>query len=206
MLRCDVSTNVDWARLDSLPDRTIFQTRPWLEFVSEAQAADPIVIALYEDDALIAYCTGAITHKFGLKLFGSPFPGWTTSYLGFNLLRPYSRIALARAVFDFAFRELGCVHGELMDRNLPIEDAQAAGFTYRTFTNFYGAKGIDWDAVRKRTRSTTGYPEYEVSKLANVLSHRRSSRGASRASRRTPCTPAPSRPMCGVACLRPSRG
>jgi NAD(P)-dependent dehydrogenase (short-subunit alcohol dehydrogenase family) len=33
----------------------------------------------------------------------------------------------------------------------------------------YGAKGIDWDAVRKPTRSTTGYPEYEVSKLANVL-------------------------------------
>lgn len=33
----------------------------------------------------------------------------------------------------------------------------------------YGAKGIDWDAVHKKTRSTTGYPEYEVSKLANVL-------------------------------------
>lgn len=33
----------------------------------------------------------------------------------------------------------------------------------------YGAKGIDWQAVREPTRSTTGYPEYEVSKLANVL-------------------------------------
>ncbi len=33
----------------------------------------------------------------------------------------------------------------------------------------YGAKGIDWTAVRKRTKSVTGYPEYEVSKLANVL-------------------------------------
>jgi NAD(P)-dependent dehydrogenase (short-subunit alcohol dehydrogenase family) len=33
----------------------------------------------------------------------------------------------------------------------------------------YAAKGIDFDAVRKRTRSTTGLHEYEVSKLANVL-------------------------------------
>jgi NAD(P)-dependent dehydrogenase (short-subunit alcohol dehydrogenase family) len=33
----------------------------------------------------------------------------------------------------------------------------------------YRAKGIDWDAVRKPTRSITGMPEYEVSKLANVL-------------------------------------
>jgi NAD(P)-dependent dehydrogenase (short-subunit alcohol dehydrogenase family) len=33
----------------------------------------------------------------------------------------------------------------------------------------FGAKGIDWGAVRKRTTSVTGFPEYEVSKLANVL-------------------------------------
>lgn len=33
----------------------------------------------------------------------------------------------------------------------------------------YQARGIDWDAVRRPTRSVTGLPEYEVSKLANVL-------------------------------------
>jgi len=33
----------------------------------------------------------------------------------------------------------------------------------------YSAKGIDWDAVRKRTRTTTALHEYGVSKLANVL-------------------------------------
>jgi len=33
----------------------------------------------------------------------------------------------------------------------------------------YQAKGIDFDAVRQPTKSTTGLPEYFVSKLANVL-------------------------------------
>lgn len=33
----------------------------------------------------------------------------------------------------------------------------------------YDARRIDWDALRKPTRSITGLPEYEVSKLANVL-------------------------------------
>jgi NAD(P)-dependent dehydrogenase (short-subunit alcohol dehydrogenase family) len=33
----------------------------------------------------------------------------------------------------------------------------------------YGAKGIDFEAVRRPTRSITGLPEYSVSKLANVL-------------------------------------
>ena len=36
-------------------------------------------------------------------------------------------------------------------------------------TGHYRAKGIDWDAVRKPTRSTTGLDEYQVSKLCNVL-------------------------------------
>jgi retinol dehydrogenase 12 len=33
----------------------------------------------------------------------------------------------------------------------------------------YDAKGIDFEAVRRPTRSRTGFPEYGVSKLANVL-------------------------------------
>lgn len=33
----------------------------------------------------------------------------------------------------------------------------------------FGAPGIDFDAVRRPTRTRTGFPEYGVSKLANVL-------------------------------------
>jgi len=33
----------------------------------------------------------------------------------------------------------------------------------------YAAKAIDWDALRKPTRSLTGLREYEISKLSNVL-------------------------------------
>ncbi len=33
----------------------------------------------------------------------------------------------------------------------------------------YGAKGIDFDAVQRPTKTVSGFPEYEVSKLANVL-------------------------------------
>ncbi len=37
----------------------------------------------------------------------------------------------------------------------------------------YRAKGIDWDALTQPTATVTGYPEYGVSKLANVLHARR---------------------------------
>ena len=36
-------------------------------------------------------------------------------------------------------------------------------------TGHYRAPGIDWEAVRRPTRTTTAFPEYCVSKLANVL-------------------------------------
>jgi NAD(P)-dependent dehydrogenase (short-subunit alcohol dehydrogenase family) len=40
----------------------------------------------------------------------------------------------------------------------------------------YRADGIDWDALRKPTATTTGLPEYQVSKLCNVLHARELSR------------------------------
>ena len=41
----------------------------------------------------------------------------------------------------------------------------------------YRAKGIDWDALRRPTRSISGFPEYAVSKLCNVLFTKELARG-----------------------------
>lgn len=58
----------------------------------------------------------------------------------------------------------------LLDR---IKAAAAPGSPARIVNvsshSHYSAKTIDWDAVRKPSRSVTGLHEYEVSKLANVL-------------------------------------
>lgn len=50
-----------------------------------------------------------------------------------------------------------------------IEGSAPARIVNVASDSHYGAKQIDWEAVRGPTRSRTGYPEYEVSKLANVL-------------------------------------
>src|SRR6266852_8869466 len=97
---------VDWAQLDSCPDRTIFQTLPWLTFVSRTQRAEPVVAALRDGTETLGYFTGLIVHKYGCKILGSPFPGWTTDYMGFNLLPGISRRQALAAFADFAFRDL----------------------------------------------------------------------------------------------------
>jgi NAD(P)-dependent dehydrogenase (short-subunit alcohol dehydrogenase family) len=50
-----------------------------------------------------------------------------------------------------------------------IERAGDARIVNVASAGHYRAPGIDFDAVRRRTATTTGFPEYCVSKLANVL-------------------------------------
>jgi len=37
---------VDWDRLDGYADRSLFQSRAWLEFLAEMQGAEPVVAVL----------------------------------------------------------------------------------------------------------------------------------------------------------------
>jgi len=50
-----------------------------------------------------------------------------------------------------------------------LERAPAARIVNVASAGHYRAPGIDWEAVRRPTRTTTAFPEYCVSKLANVL-------------------------------------
>lgn len=54
----------------------------------------------------------------------------------------------------------------LLDR---LRASAPARIVHVASSNHRGARGIDWDAVRRPTASVSGVPEYNVSKLANVL-------------------------------------
>ena len=72
--------------------------------------------------------------------------------------------------FELAFGTNHVGHFLLTTR---LIDALGDGAPRRVVTvaskSHYQAKGIDFEAVRRPTRSMTGMPEYAVSKLANVL-------------------------------------
>ena len=54
----------------------------------------------------------------------------------------------------------------LLDR---LRASAPARIVHVASSNHRGARGIDWEAVRRPTASVSGVPEYNVSKLANVL-------------------------------------
>jgi NAD(P)-dependent dehydrogenase (short-subunit alcohol dehydrogenase family) len=77
---------------------------------------------------------------------------------------------LTKDGFELAFGTNHLGHFLLTTRLLPlIEATPHARIVNVASASHYQAKRIDWDALRKPTRSVTGMAEYAVSKLANVL-------------------------------------
>jgi hypothetical protein len=120
---------VDWSVLDKFADRTVFQSREWIRFISDAQGATPLVAELIEGREVIGYFTGLTFTRLGVKILGSSFPGWTTPYIGFNLVPGASRVAALAAVEEMAWSELKCLHMEVSDPYFVVEDGTALGFT-----------------------------------------------------------------------------
>jgi hypothetical protein len=138
MMQCralDFET-ADWSALDQFADRTVFQTREWLKFIAESQKATPVLVELKDDGQLAGYFSGLTISKFGVKILGSSFPGWTTPYVGFNLLTGASRSAALAAIETFAWDRLKCIHMEVSDPCFVVEDGEKLGFTVGSYPSY----------------------------------------------------------------------
>jgi CelD/BcsL family acetyltransferase involved in cellulose biosynthesis len=111
-------TSDTWARLDALPGRTLFETREWVRFVSSSHGAEPVVATVRRDGDVVGYFTGLLVSRLGLRILGSPLPGWNTPSMGFTVTGDVALPDAADALRRFAFSRLRCAHLELSDRGL----------------------------------------------------------------------------------------
>ena len=121
-------SSVDWDELDTYADRNVFQTREWLSFVEKTQRAEPVIAEVTQAGETLGFFTGLVVRRYGIRILGSPLPGWTTGYLGFNLRPGVSRRAAVAALPHFAFRTLRCLHIDLRDRSLSFDDMDGLGW------------------------------------------------------------------------------
>lgn len=127
---------VNWERLDRFADRTVFQTREWLNFVAETQRAAPVVAELRQDGDIAGYFSGLTFSRMGVKVLGSSFPGWTTPYIGFNLAPGASRAEALAAIEKLAWDTLKCLHMEVSDPHFAPEDGHGLGFGCEYYTSY----------------------------------------------------------------------
>ena len=116
--------------MDLFPDRVIFQTREWIEFIAAGTGGVPVIAAVKDGSDVVGYFSGLAVRRFGVPILGSPLRGWSTRYLGFNLRPEVPRPEAVSALMRFAFDELRCVHVELRDRYLTAGDDQGLGLDH----------------------------------------------------------------------------
>jgi len=134
--RLDVRSH-GWPPLPDVKDEgTVFQTPAWLAFLSRTQHGVPVVGVLRDGRDVLGYFVGLVVRKLGLRILGSPFPGWSTDYMGFILREGVDRREAVRALVDFAFGNLGCIHVEMMDRSLSVENLEGLDGQYRLCHGF----------------------------------------------------------------------
>jgi hypothetical protein len=127
---------VNWKHLDGFEDRTVFQTREWVCFVAQSQRAQPVLAELHDGGEVVGYFTGLKFSRFGVRVLGSSFPGWTTPYMGFNLVRGASRAAALQALELAVWDALKCVHMEVSDPNFTVEDGRDLGFQCESYPSY----------------------------------------------------------------------
>ena len=128
--RLDIQ-KVDWENAYEADEINIFQTCAWLTFIAEAEKAEPVVASVISDGYLVGYFIGLIVCKYGLKILGSPFRGWGTYFMGFNLKQGVSRVEVLQAFPKFAFKDLGCNYLEIIDPNLAYDEKKGLTYPYK---------------------------------------------------------------------------
>jgi hypothetical protein len=120
--------DVPWSELDAFGDRVFSQRRGWVAFLCDTQGGEAVVARIHDGTGTLGWFTGVKFRRLGVPILGSPFPGWTTPYGGFNLREGVPRAEALRAVVQLAFGKLGCLHFEVADPYLRREDAEPLGF------------------------------------------------------------------------------
>ena len=122
--------------LKASEEGVIFQSSAWLSFLQETQKGTPVLAGLQDGSRPLGYFLGMVVKKFGLKILGSPFPGWMTDYMGFNLLPGVARRVALEALQDLAFHQLKCIHLECMDQLVTSEDCGGLGYQIRLYPSY----------------------------------------------------------------------
>jgi lipid II:glycine glycyltransferase (peptidoglycan interpeptide bridge formation enzyme) len=96
--------------------KVLFSTVEWLNFIELNQKAKPFIIKITENSKFIGYFTGFLFTKFGIKIVASPFNGWTTAYMGFDVIEKYNTVNLIEPISKFIFKTFKCLYIQITDR------------------------------------------------------------------------------------------
>jgi len=112
----------------SFPGKKLFTTMEWIDFVVEDSKVKPCIIRINRDHYLCGYFTGMSFRKFGVKIIASPFKGWSTPYMGFDLVHPEEKLSILPELIEYLYKSEKCLYIEVIDRDFNIEDSMKRNY------------------------------------------------------------------------------
>lgn len=122
--------------IDNLFDRSIFQSLPWLIYLEQNKSATIILAEIKEDNNTVGYLTGLIVNLFGFRIFGSPFRGWLTNSMGFNIISGCQRQEILKVLPEFVFNKLNCHYLEIIDPEITKKDFELLPYIVEEINQF----------------------------------------------------------------------
>ena len=128
--------DMPWENLREFKGANIFHTRPWIEFLADYERAEPVIATVQSGNQTQGYFTGLIFNKIGLRILGSPYNGWDTFFMGFNLKPGVSYHEVLQAFPRFVFNDLKCHFLMIIDSNLEGDELKGLSYNVRKTINY----------------------------------------------------------------------
>lgn len=121
---------IEYEEFNNFPDKSVVTTIEWINFINEDSKAKPVIIRIKREKEFIGYFTSLSVVKFGIKIIASPFPGWSTVYMGMDVTDEYKnkKIEIISELIPFLYRLEKCLFIQISDRDISTEMAKKAGF------------------------------------------------------------------------------
>lgn len=104
-------------KFNDFPSKTVLTTKDWIKFVEEDSRVTPYILEVYKDEEFCGYFSALCTKKFFFKIVGSPFPGWSTLFMGFDLLNDeIEREGILPDLVKFIKSDTKCHYIQISDR------------------------------------------------------------------------------------------
>lgn len=108
---------------NSFPRKSVLTTYDWIKFVMEDSNAEPFILKVYRDTSFIGYFTSLKVRKFCMKIIASPFPGWSTPYMGFDFKEDVPKWEVVPELVDYVKKTEKAAFFQLTDRDITFEEA-----------------------------------------------------------------------------------
>ncbi len=130
--------NIDEEKYNAFEMKTVYTTVEWLNFIERTHRNTKIkIIEIYENEQFLGYFTGGLVTVAGfIKILGSPFNGWNTHFMGFDIYDREKAIDILPYVIKYFSKKYHCIYLQICNEYFDNEVLNKNKIRYQKIESF----------------------------------------------------------------------